>query len=205
VDENDEVAAYPAYPVDDNDEVAAYPAYDNDEVAAYPAYPVDDEDNVASYPVSEHQGGGTDYPMGYDDEEEDAAVAPYPTDEPYPGAEDLTYPVTDSYPIESDNNVDGAHHEDPSSYAISGVIYPPSEDMAVRGPKKVVKVDKELVTFVPSNLQNKKRKANVEPINLPVPKDAKHKKIKSTTTTKLEGERTTDDDYDKFMEEMDGL
>jgi len=192
---NDADNVGPAYPVDTDNGTVAYPVDNNVGVAMYPAYPVDDEDSAASYLVS-------DYPVDGDVDDEDA-VTPYPTGESYPGAEDLSYPVTDSYPIENCNNVVSAHED--KSHDISSV-YPLPEDDIVTEPKKVVKVNKELVTFIPSNIRNKKRKANVEPDKLEVIsfEDTKHKKIKSTTSKRLGGE-TTDEDYDKFMQEIDEL
>ena len=181
----------PAYPVDSENQysigagVSAYPVQDADDAGAS-AYPIDNEDpyGVAAYPTGDEDGVAA-YPVD-EPHEEDEAYAPYPTGEAYPGAEDLAYPVVDSYPVEDDN-------DDLPPYAVSDVK-PASEGNV--GPSvpasktKVVKVDKALVSFVPSNLQ-KKRKAEAPGSN----EDLKKKK-KSTKQ---------DDNYDKFLKEIDDL
>ncbi len=184
----------PAYPVGSDNQysvatgASAYPIGDTDDVGAS-AYPIDNEDpyGVAAYPTGdEEEDGMAAYPLdGTNDQDE--AYAPYPTDEAYPGAEDLAYPVTDSYPVEED-------HDDLPPYAVSDVNPASEENVGPLVPAsktKVVKVDKALVSFVPSNLQNKRKAAEAPGSN----EDLKKKK----KPTKQ------DDNYDKFLKEIDDL
>ena len=194
----------PAYPVDNDihysDETgpSAYLLGDADDagVAAYPIDDNEDSDGAAAYPTP-YPMDGDDNPLGTSDDmnNEDDAVAPYPTDEAYPGGEDLAYPVTDSY-----------LHEDEGG---NGVMYdqPPYETSVA--PKKSVKVDKALISFIPTNLQTKKRKAE-EPketsLSTATSLGAKThpKKIKASTKT-VNAVTANDDNYNKFLEEIDGL
>lgn len=182
-----------AYPLGDDDDVgvAAYPIDDNEDSAGAAAYPTqyplgdDDQDGIAAYPLDASD----------DTNNEDDAVAPYPTDEAYPGAEDLAYPVTDSYPFE-DEGGNGAMHEPP-----------PYETSAA--PKKSVKVDKALVSFVPTNIQRKKRKAEetkgTSLLTTASLGDKKQLKKIKTSTKSVNVATASDDNYDKFLEEIDGL
>lgn len=162
-----------AYPLDDTG-VAAYPIDDEEDASGVVAYP-------ASYPLDE--AGVAAYPLG-DADDVDDAVAPYPTDEAYPGAEDLEYPVTEAY---------GAVEE---SYGSSNAPYP-SEGVASPnvGAQKVVKVDKALVSFVPTNIQNKKRRAE----------DVKDGDNKKKINASTKAATTSDEKYDKFLKEIDEL
>jgi hypothetical protein len=76
-------------------------------------------------------------------------------------------------------------------------------------PKKTIKVDKALVAFLPSHLQNKKRKAADPSSSTKTSTNAKKKIKPSFDTTVTKGKEkasgTDDGDYDKFMEEIDGL
>eukprot|EP00536_Pseudo-nitzschia_multiseries_P008518 jgi/Psemu1/20586/gm1.20586_g len=187
--DDDAYAGVASYPVDDDVSpgVSSYPVdIDNyDSVAA--SYPVnmyeDDEYGMVENPVgNDGEEGVPTYPVNENDDDENA-VAPYPTD--YPGAADLAYPVTDAYPVDDHN--DGY---DPSSHD--------SSQNLVALAKKVVKVDKALVSFVPTNLQNKKRKVEKELDGNTKEGSDPNKKVKSTGHDK-------DDDYETFMGEIDGL
>jgi hypothetical protein len=196
-----DVAPYPTeegdnvplpYPVDDEvpphtveDEVAPYPV--DDGVGPAP-YPVDDGPGVAAYPVDEEVAP---YPT-------DEAVAPYTVDEgdgdvPYPvdtaypvDGEETAYPVTDAYPATdsypSASEAYDENAEEPPSYPMQ-----PAD-----APKKIIKVDKDVVAFLPSHLQNRKRK----------PQSSGPVKAKKT---KPEPSKPASDDIDKFMEEIEGL
>ena len=202
----DGVAPYPV-DVDDEDDieagVAPYPVDDNDEEAGGVApYQIDedDADGVAAYPVDDQDDSMAAYPVDADDVD----VA-YPVDEPYPGGEDLAYPVTDAYPV---GDEDGAVGDNGLAYdaSVPG-SYPTTEGVDVPPPKKTIKVDKALVAFLPSHLQNKKRKA-VDPSSSTKTHTNAKKKTKPTPETTVVGKAEangTDDDYDKFMEEIDGL
>ena len=174
--------------------MAAYPFENGDstEVVAYPTtYPSsnNEDDGVAAYSIE--LGEGID--DGGD------AVAPYPTDEAYPEAEDLAYPVTDSYPVDSDGNTSSLRNSSP--YVVEGI-----EDSLVGTSKNTVKVEKALVSFVPSHLQNKKRKAgqaNDSAYSLPKStQDTKQQKKAKSSTNAVAG---SDDRYNQFMEEIEGL
>jgi hypothetical protein len=179
-------SAYPLGDADDNG-VAAYPVDDEEssEVAAYPTpYPVAD-DEMAAYPFAAN-----------DDADDDGAdaVASYPTDEAYPGAEDLAYPVTDSYPVDGE------------PYGIPGDIHSSEgteEPYAAAAPKKTVKVDKALVSFVPTNLQSKKRKAEESKggTSLSAPASAGD----ATQQQQQKKAKSSEDNYNNFMKEIDGL
>jgi len=203
--END--AGVAAYPVDDEDSagVAAYPIDADNYATGVASYPVDgcenEEAGVTGYPVGDGDGDDDDqdgvaaYPVsvsGNDNYDDEGAVAPYPTDDPYPGGEDLAYPVTDSYPV--DDEYDDVYA--PSSYDVSETSAVPA--------KKVVKVDKALVSFIPTNLQNKKRKVKKESDGNTRAVQEQNKKIKSAAKTLEVGQKKVDD-YDKFMGEIDGL
>lgn len=107
----------------------------DDQIPAY-AYPVDsDNETPPYYPV--------DNDAVVDDDMDDI---PYPTDDAYPVTDDYpnddSYPVTDAYPIEP---------------------YPPTEgesEVSAKDqgpPKKKVKVDKDIVAFLPSHLQKRNK------------------------------------------------
>ena len=179
-------AATLAYPMGDagDDGVAVYPIDNEDSsgVAAYPTLYPDEQDGVTTYPLDE----ATD---------EDAAFAQYPIDQAYPGAEDLAYPVTDSYPVENED-------DEPPPYTVSDFAHPSEgaeSPLVAASNRKVVQIDKALVSFVPSNLLSKKRKA--EEGGTSVEDDKRLKKMKALTNVVT----TSDDNYDKFLQEIDGL
>jgi len=161
----------PAYPVDtENEGPSSYPL-DDPGVAAYPID--DEEDGVAAYLTYEEEDGVAAYPTSYPDEEdgvvaypyaidEKDAVAPYPTDEAYPVAEDLAYPVTDSYSAVEE-------------YGVS------------EGTQKVVTIDKALVSFVPTNL--KKRKAEETRVSVNDHQKKTKSSTKSVITTTASDEK----------------
>jgi hypothetical protein len=186
VDEDD-----PPYPINDNNNTSPPPSYPLDEhdMAPYPTgdepppYPVDDEDNDA-YPVDDSYPISDSYPLPEDDSGEGA----YPVTE--------AYPVIDEYP---ESGVDDNNYEypTPSVQDDDAPVYPlpPAPTQADQQQKKVVKVDKDVVAFMPSNLiHRKKRKATTQGPTLP-------KKVTQVTSTKP----PTQDDYDKFMEEIEGI
>ena len=225
------VAPYPAAAVDDQDGgVAPYPAVEDGDASGVATYPVapyhatghEAEDlveaySVAPYPVAEedNDGGVLAYPVapyptgdGDDDDmavaayptehaEDDGAVAAYPTDTAYPAGDDLAYPVTDAYPTgEEDGGMDATEAYPPPA---SGVAV---EETAVAAPKKTIKVDSALVAFLPSHLQAKKRKSNESAKESTVPRP---KKVKASPAAADGGNGQSKDDYDKFMEEIEGL
>jgi hypothetical protein len=222
----DEAAA--SYPVLDESDAEAPPYY--------PVL-VDGDDAVAPYPVDSDAMDGVT-PLNNDDDTTDVgAVAPYPVvdaghdavsaypvedDEPYPGGdEDLAYPVTETYPsVEAFDDV--VVDEGEGYSAVGRNLHPSMGNESVpeeygppkaagpsgRTQKKTIKVDRELVAFLPSHLQTKKRKA-VAPTphssaSTTVGKITKLEQQTMAASTKI---RNTDDedDYKKFMQEIDGL
>ena len=191
----------PTYPIDnDNFEgaaVAAYPYDDNDDNGMYLSYP------TVAYPVDDDDDN--------DDENENNAATLYPTISDYPYPTDEAYPVTESYPADNSNSIDDdVNHE--QYYRPSDVSIPLSSihhsgdnsnnNTVDNGRKKVVKVDKELVSFVPSNLtKNKKRKADrIQPT------ENNKVEISPSVSESVGMESTTKvDDYDRFMKEIDEL
>ena len=138
-----------AYPVDDMADVA-YPVPDGGDMADV-AYPVSDGGDMAdvAYPVSE--GGDmadVGYPVNDDDnayptgdDEEPGYPSEYPVGEAYPSGEDEAgdYPVVDSYPVVDTYPVDNGE-------TAAEVEIPV---------KKKAKVDKEVISMLPSHLRRK--------------------------------------------------
>ena len=199
----DDVAPYPvddeagsaSYPIDDEAGPAPYPVDDETEPAPYPLdeaglapYPVDNEASPAPYPIDEGEG-----PAPYAVDESDG-IAPYPADvaypvdEAYPGTEDAVYPVTGAYPA-IDSYPDSANAHGGDSDKLQNYPVQPEDEHAV---KKTIKVDKEVVAFLPSHMQSKKRRAQMS---------SETRRKKHNTAQK--GPKI--DEYDKFMEEIDGL
>jgi hypothetical protein len=209
-DDHDEAAA--PYPVDDDDdpnaevvafpEVAHYPTGDDD-VYANESYRVAPEYPVAPYPTGEEEDDDIAV-AAYPITEVDGEVAGYPVVDAYPTTgEDLAYPVTDAYPDVGDNpddeiGVTGAYESHlPDEAPEMGVAAAPSV-------KKVVKVDSQVVAFLPSHLQQKKRKAaSKTPASSKT--SAKKTKPETTSTSGSTGKDKVNEDYDKFMEEIEGL
>ena len=138
-----------AYPVDNMADVA-YPVPDGGDMADV-AYPVPDGGDMAdvAYPVSE---GGDMADVGYPVNDDDNAYptgndgepgypSEYPVGEAYPSGEDEAgdYPVVDSYPV-----VDTYPLDDGETAA--------EVEIPV---KKKAKVDKEVISMLPSHLRRK--------------------------------------------------
>ena len=194
----------PAYPVEDD--VAAYPVEDaqypgvEDEMDAQALhYPEDDDpdettgvaphvasEDLPTYPVDDTSE--TAYPLEDGDQDVSSPMNDaYLVDEG--DREDVAYPVTDSYPV-----TDGYPPTDGSGTNDEGApIYPLAPPTAEK-PKKSIKVDKEVVAFMPSHLQNRKRKATLQSA-------VKPKKTKPVPAAA----QTTKDDYVKFLEEIEGF
>jgi len=140
----------PAYPVLDNDEPPAYPIMDNDDP---PAYPTMDNDEPPAYPI----GDDAAYPV---DEYENAASAAYPMDDGIAYPTDVSYPVTDAYPIDDDDD-GGGDQTAAAAYPLPPPVIPddviPGNDASQEKKKKVVKIDKAIVGFLPSHLQKKRK------------------------------------------------
>ncbi|GAX12088.1 hypothetical protein FisN_15Lh220 [Fistulifera solaris] len=105
-----------------------------DESGPPPAYPLDDSITNGSYV----------FPHAYPIDALDETVPSYPLDVDYPATGE--YPVTDAYP---------------SAYPVDAnmadeALGQPELPEAMERPKKQVKVDKELVAFMPSHLQKKR-------------------------------------------------
>lgn len=213
-------AAYPVddetvpYPVDDaagpapypaDDDPAPYPVDNSAGPAPYPVddepapYPVDDAVGPAPYPVDDVYPSADQYPAADPNPPNDAypADVPYPMVGPYPGTEEgSSYPVVDAYPATGSypDASDVPHNatEPNLSYPV-GPAAPPGP-LPVQ--KKTIKVDKDVVAFLPSHLRNRKRK--------PLAKTVQPK----TKKMKVVVEQTKDDagdDYTKFMDEIEGL
>ncbi|KAG7358390.1 WW domain containing protein [Nitzschia inconspicua] len=211
------VAPYPAfteedatyYPVDDDAGEHPYPTVAYPDVAPYPTED-DNGDNeydvaagypTAPYPTRDDEEGG-DAVGAYPVMEEDGAVPAYPVDDIYLSGEDLVYPVTDTYP-----DVGESPHDDEG---VTGAYYPLSVEDVQEGKqenvakvaKKIVKVDSQVVALLPSHLQHKKRKAQSGPTN----NHAKKSKPGSAKPSRDKAiERKVEAEYDKFMEEIEGL
>jgi hypothetical protein len=104
---------------------------------------MDDSGPPPAYPVDDYITNGSDeVPPAYPIDALDETVPSYPLDLDY--AATGVYPVTDAYP---------------STYAIDApaeAMGKPELPEAMERPKKVAKVDKDLVAFMPSHLQKKK-------------------------------------------------
>ena len=189
------------YVVDNN--VGAYTSVNSDSPPLYPM--VDDYSDDAQPPNSDEDDGGNgpaiaQYPV-MDGElpeypvDEDVA---YPTDTAYPipeGEDDaLCYPVTEPYYALDQPHGDG-EGDFPQSGAFDGdgvaPIYPTRVPESAE-PLKIVKVDKELLTFMPSHLQSRKRKAAVG-------------RSSTKPSKKVNAHSTPKDDMDKYLEEIESL
>ena len=172
----------PVYPVDDFQEPSAYPVGGDDEPQPYL---VSGDEELPRYPVGGDQEPA--YPM---------QDVPYPTGDEY--LDDFSYPVTNAYPTDEVGAypVDDGVPDD----IIPGDVIPESEPSpAAVPPKKVVKVDKEIVEFMPSHLHKKRRAA--KPTSKPTaPRPPPKLSTTPPTKSKLVG-----DDYETFMKEISGL
>ena len=182
-------------------------------------------DGPPPYPTVDDYGDGQALYSDEDDGDNGAAIAPYPQmDEElpaYPVDEDLAYPTDMAYPIaEGDDDDDAAcypvtepyHALDQPQGDDGGGTLPPSGPLDGDGvapmfpvhvpasaePIKIVKVDKELLTLLPSHLQSRKRKAaGGESSTKPLKKVNSH----SASTCKA----PKDDVLDKYLEEIESL
>jgi len=174
----------PPYPIDDD--------YDDDDGVPPPSE--DDEGGDDRIAVSQYPGKGDELPAYPIDEDVD-----YPVDTTYPseeGDDDLPlYPVTEAYGAVDEYPVDEDDDIDPSSRHTEDEPVAPILPMPVR-PKKVVKVDKALLTFTPSNLQNRKRKM----ISGQTVATLRGKKVKLNPHNSV-----AKDDMDRYMEEIEAL
>jgi hypothetical protein len=149
------------------------------DVAAMP-YPIVDSEVPPRYPmVDEYDDVPPPYPV--DDDVDDApAIARYSAEDEelpaYPVDEDVTYPTETTYPLpegddyaphypvsEPYHGVDeGPGGDDGDFYQIGspegGAPMYPMPVPEAKEPVKVVKVDKDLLAFMPSHLQSRKRK-----------------------------------------------
>lgn len=172
-----------------DDEVAPGPDKEQEDEITGPApYPIEEEyPTVAPYPVDNQYPAVSAYPV----DAEYPEAAPYPVDDEYPAASpypvDDEYPATDEYPVSED-------YPPPEPY-------PPTEpyeagpapyEMQDQPVKKTITVDKGVVAFLPSKIQKRKRQGapSIE---------------EGTKRKKLISKETTNDEYDKFMKEIDGL
>jgi hypothetical protein len=145
-----------------------YPSYaDYDDVQ----YPVDD-----AYPVADAYPATDDYP----------ATDEYPVDDHYPATDE--YPVDDHYPVDDANPVTDACPTDPESGE--------TKEEESQPPKKKVKIDKELVAFLPSHLR-KRRPAE------PSPKSSNPSQ--QQTNSQLSSSKSEKADYERLMKEVEGL
>jgi hypothetical protein len=120
----------PMYPIDSYTE---HPSIEDeiDDFGPPPAYPLDDYE-------------GYEVPPAYPSDALDETVPSYPLDLDYPATGE--YPVTEAYP--------NAYPVDANM--ADEALEQPGLPAAMERPKKLVKVDKELVAFMPSHLQKKK-------------------------------------------------
>lgn len=173
---SEEEHGVPSYPIEDDGPMAPYPSAAED--MDYPSYgdtndvqyPVDDAYPVAgAYPVAD------DYPATdeYLADDQYPATDEYPADDQYPVADD--YPVTDVYPTDPESGETKEAESEP--------------------PKKKVKVDKELVAFLPSHLR-KRRPAKPAPESSAQSQQANSKPLSS---------KSEKDDYERLMKEVEGL
>ena len=152
------------YPIDDGDVgPAPYPVDDDGDASGPAAYPVDD--------IDQGDGYGEPAPYAIDDMDDAADVAPYPVDDsddipnvayPTDSHGDDDYPATDEYPAVALYNTDATEEY---GYGVE------------EEPKKVVKVDKAVVSMRPTNLQTKRPKAVVETATSTLSKQAKENKV----------------------------
>lgn len=190
------------YPVVDN-EVFAYPMVDPDVPPPYPrmdAYgleppsPSIDDDSGDAPAVAQYPGEDMELPAYPVDDD----IA-YPADTAYPvhdGEEqDAFYPVVDSYPVIEKYSEGGAGNTPRSAQPEGSSPVYPAPVPGNNEPKKIIKVDKELIAFMPSHLQSRKRKPSAGHLATNLPKRAN---VAPMT-------RAPEDDMDKFMEEIEGL
>jgi hypothetical protein len=160
----------PSYPIDDTD-----PIYHSDYPVEDDPYPIDD----VAYPADDA------YPVDN---------IPYPVNDAYPVADAYPttgdYPVTDDYPETGDYPVGDGHPVEPQ---VNG-----STDEPPQPPKKKFKGDQELVAFLPSHLQKKRRR---------LAKKAAPPKATRSQPAKLPSanSKSEKDDYERLMEEVEGL
>lgn len=210
------------YPVD-----ATYPANDNgEEDLTYPVdagYPNSNEDEVSyptdtSYPVNDAHYGETQ------DNYEDVA---YPTN--------LEYPIYDDQNNHSNNEADGDiqdnyyHVENAPNYmspTVSNTVVMKKKNTEKKLKKKTYSGDKDIVGFVPSHLQTKKRKrilntnSNSASIatrptnNKSRPNPSFHKErnnskcnvsVTNETSIITEKKNSLSDEIDDFMQEISSL
>jgi hypothetical protein len=167
----------PSYPIEDAGPMAPYPSAAED--MDYPIYAEDggggddddddDYDYDVQYPVDDAYPVAGAYPVSDDY----PATDEYPADDPYPVADD--YPITDAYPTDPESGETKEEESQP--------------------PKKKVKVDKELVAFLPSHLR-KRRPANPAPASSTPSQQA---------NSRLLASKSEKDDYEQLMKEVEGL
>jgi hypothetical protein len=159
-------------------------------------YPVDEEyPSVSPYPAAD------DYPAAapYPGDDAYPVDEPYPVAEPYPGAEEEdssypvldAYPATSSYPDTSDVAPTAGDGPDPSYPVVGPQVAP--EPQPVR---KTIKVDKDVVAFLPSHLRKRKRQPPTKTVQ---------PKTKKKTVVLKQADGDAGDDYNQFMEEIEGL
>jgi hypothetical protein len=166
----------PSYPIEDTGSIAPYPSAAED--MDYPSYadgdveyPVDDAYPVAgAYPVSD------DYP----------ATDEYPVDDHYPATDE--YPADDHYPATDEYPVTDAYSTDPASGE--------TKEEESQPPKKKVKVDQELVAFLPSHLRKRRPPKPAPASSAPSQQEADSKPLSS---------KSEKDDYERLMNEVEGL
>jgi hypothetical protein len=157
-------------------------------------YPMGDDTAISDYPVDET--GDT--------------MAAYPIDESYPADDHVAYPVTDTYHQveEEPGGVDyGSPPPQQQEQEVEDVVaYPPGEGSTVveHQKKKSIKVDSQVVAFLPSHLQKKKRNAPAMDIGTTPATQRFKQRREATSTTKNSGVKVNDD-YDKFMQEIEGI
>eukprot|EP00934_Nitzschia_sp_Nitz4_P000549 Nitzschia sp. Nitz4//scaffold7_size249615//114272//116242//NITZ4_001173-RA/size249615-processed-gene-0.194-mRNA-1//-1//CDS//3329558430//549//frame0 len=166
-----------------------------------PDYPIDDEGDLAVAPYQIMDGDDEPPPYPLDED----AVGPYPADAsgldiPYPT--DMTYhndpPMEETSGHGEETAIDpnptgeGEHtvpqHHDVNAGNLQGPSLPPIAS------KPVVKVDKAVVSMLPTNVLNRKRKQAQLP--------------QLTTNSSKRPNKETNEfggDYDKFMQEIDEL
>ncbi len=191
----------PPYPMDDDNDDLAYPV-DEDlgpqgtgegGMSPPPPYPFDGDDmpGAAPYPIAEEP---LDYPIDDGDEAYTEGVT-YPANTPYQVPDEEEYPITDTYPvIDNYPTTADVDIEYPAGSTNDNTSVYPMPSPQTEQQKKVVKVDKEVVAFMPSHLHNRKRKSAAQISTKP-------KKIKQV----MQPQPPQNKDYDKFMEEIEDL